>query len=155
MASIIKNLFASAGAAMTITLASLANGAGRGGTAIVNTSTLAISADIEVKLTTGSSGVSATGYAAIYLIRSADGSTYDDGFGGTDGAYTAVNATLLGLMQLVANSTTYVAIFDTAQLGITLPQKWSIGIMNFSGATLDATGGNQAVVYAEKQLQIV
>lgn len=151
----VKNNYLSAGTAMTITLASLGSGSGRAGTAIVNTSTLAISADIEVLIKTGASGTSATGYISVYLIRSADGTTYDDSFAGSDAAYTPVNATLLGYINAVANATSYVGIFDTAQLGITLPQKWSIGIVNNSGAALDSTGGNLAVRYAEKAYSVV
>lgn len=140
---------------MTITLASLANGSGRAGTAIVNTSTLAISADIEVLIKTNAAGTSATGYVSVYLIRSADGTTYDDSFAGTDAAYTPVNAILLGTINAVANATSYVKIFDTAELGLSLPQKWSIGIVNSSGAAFDSTAGNLAVRYAEKGFSVI
>jgi hypothetical protein len=137
-------------AAMTLTLASLADAAGRAATAIVNTTTKALSADVRVKVKTGASGVSATGYVAVYLVRSEDGSSYDDGFAGSDAAFTPVNATLLGILTANANATTYQKVFDLAALGITLPEKWSIAVLNKTGAALDSTGGNHEVKYTEK-----
>lgn len=145
MASI-KTAFNTAGTA-TITLASLANGSGRATTAIDNTSGLYISADIRIKLTT--SGTLATGYASVYLIRSEDGTNYDDVFAGSDAAYTPVNAILLGIISTPATAT-YVKTFDTAELGLTLPAKWAIGIVNSTGNALTATAGNHSVTIREK-----
>lgn len=142
----IKNEYNTAGTA-TITLASLANGSGRASTAIDNSTGKYLSADVRVKITTG--GTSATGYVSVYLIRSEDGTNYDDSFGGTDGAYTPVNALLLGTILTPATAT-YVKTFDTAELGLTLPAKWAIGIVNSTGNTLSATAGNHSVTYREK-----
>jgi hypothetical protein len=150
----IKTAFNSA-TALTITIASLADGSGRAATSVDNSSNKFISADIRVKIKTGASGVSATGYVAVYLIRSEDGTNYDDGFGASDAAYTPVNATLLGYISATANATTYQGVFDTGQLGLTLPQKWSIGILNKTGAALDATAGNHEIKYMEKYLTVV
>ncbi len=130
---------------LTITLASLANGSGRGSTAVDNTANLYISSDIRVQIKTNAAGTSATGYCSVYLIRSEDGTTYDDSFAGTDGAYTPVNALLLGTINTVANATTYNKVFDTAEMGLTLPAKWCVGVVNSSGAALDSTGGNLEV----------
>ena len=139
-------------ATATITLASLANGSGRGSTAIDNSSVLGIEADIAVKIKTASSGVSSTGYLDIYLIRSEDGTNYDDSFGGSDAAFTPVNATKIGSMTANAASTTYYGVFNTAIAG-NLPRKFCIGIVNNTGAALDSTGGNHAVTYTLKTLQ--
>ena len=152
MASI-KNEF-NTSAAMTITLASLADSSGRGATAIDNTTNKFISADVRVKIKTGATGVSATGYVAVYLVRSEDGSSYDDGFAGADAALTPVNATFLGILTANANATTYNGVFDLAQLGITLPKKWSIAIVNKTGVALDATGANHEVKYTEKYFTV-
>jgi hypothetical protein len=146
----IRQTFETAGTA-TITLASLANGSGRASTAIDNTSTLDISSDIRVKITTG--GTSATGYVSVYLIRSEDGTNYDDAFGGSDAAYTPVNALLLGTINTPATAT-YVKVFDTAELGLTLPAKFAIGIVNSSGNALHATAGNHSVTYRNKYLTV-
>jgi hypothetical protein len=146
----IKQALNTAGTA-TITLASLANGSGRASTAIDNTSGLYISADVRVKVTT--SGTSATGYVSVYLIRSEDGTNYDDAFGGSDAAYTPVNALLLGTIATPATAT-YVKTFDTAELGLTLPAEWAIGIVNRTGNALSATAGDHSVTFREKFLSV-
>ncbi len=138
--------------AATITLASLANGSGRASTAIDNSSDLAISADIRVKIKT--SGTSATGYASVYLIRSDDGTNFDDAFAGTDGAYTPINAILLGTIATPATAT-YVKVFDTAELGLSLPLKYCIGIVNSTGNALTATAGDHSVTVEKKNFSIV
>lgn len=147
----IKQALNTAGTA-TITLASLANGSGRATTAIDNSTGLYLSADIRVKVTT--SGTSATGYVSVYLIRSEDGTNYDDSFAGSDAAYTPVNAILLGTINTPATAA-YVKTFDTAEMGLTLPAKWAIGIVNSSGNALTATAGNHSVTYREKFLSII
>lgn len=145
----IKQAYNTSGTA-TLTIASLANGSGRCSTAIDNTSGLYTSADIGLKIKTNASGTSATGYVSVYLVRSYDGTTYTDGFGGTDAAFTPVNALLLGTINAVANATTYYKTFDTAELGLTLPKKWAIAIVNSTGAALDSTAGNHECKYTEK-----
>lgn len=148
----IKQLFGTA-TALTITIASLADSSGRGSTAVDNGTTLAFGVDVRVKVKTNAAGTSATGYVAVYLVGSEDGTTYEDGFGGTDGAFTPVNARLLGYITANANATTYNAVFDTNALGITLPRKWCIAILNKTGAALDATGTNHEIKYTEKSVQ--
>jgi hypothetical protein len=137
----------------TITIASLANDGGRASAAIDNSTDLAFAADIRLKIKTGASGVLATGYIAVYLIRSEDGTNYDDGFAGSDAAYTPVNAILLGIITANANATTYNKVFDTAELGITLPSKFAIGIVNKTGAALDSTAGNHGLSVRRKYAQ--
>lgn len=149
MASI-KQALNTAGTA-TITLASLANGSGRASTAIDNSSGLYLSADIRVKVKT--SGTSATGYAEVYLIRSEDGTNFTDSFAGTDAAYTPVNAILLGIISTPATAT-YEKIFDTAELGLTLPAKWAVGVVNRTGNALTSTAGDHSVTYREKFLTV-
>ena len=140
------------GASLTITLASLANGSGRASTAIDNSTNKFISADIRVKVKTNSSGTSSTGYCSIYLVRSDDGTNFDDSFGGTDGALTVKNALLLGTMITNANATTYQMVIDTSELSLTLPAKWSIAVVNNSGASLDGTGSNHEITIREKYM---
>ena len=140
-------------AAATITIASLANAGGRASTAIDNSTTKCTSADIFVKIKTAAASTSATGYVDVYLVRSEDGSTYDDAFAGTDGAYTPVNATKIGIISAVANSTTYQAVFNTAMFG-ELPRKFCVGLVNNTGATLSATAGDHAVTVTLKKYDI-
>jgi len=132
---------------LTITLASLANGSGRCSTALDNTSNLDITADVGVKITTG--GTSATGYVSVYLVRSYDGTSYDDAFGGTDGAFTPINAFFLGTISTPATST-YYRTFDLGEYGLTLPKKYAIAIVNSTGNTLSATGGNHEIKITRK-----
>ena len=138
----------------TLTIASLANGSGRCSTAIDNTSGKYISADIGLKIKTNASGTSATGYVSVYLVRSYDGTSYDDAFAGSDAAFTPVNALLLGTINAVANATTYYRTFDTAELGLSLPKKWAVAIVNSSGAALDSTAGSHEFKYTEKFLTV-
>ena len=152
MASI-KQAVNTAGTA-TITIASLANGSGRAMTAVDNTTNLFLSADIGLKIKSAAAATSATGYVSVYLIRSYDGTSYDDAYAGSDAAFTPVNSLLLGTINVVANATTYYKVFDTAELGLTLPRKWAIGIVNSSGAALDSTAGNHELKYTEKYLTI-
>jgi hypothetical protein len=99
-----------------------------------------------VKIKTGASGVSATGTVNVYLIGSADGTNYDDGFGGTDAAYTPVNAKSIGYLTANANATTYQKTINLEDLGVELPEKFAIGIYNNTGAAFDSTAGNLAVI---------
>lgn len=137
---------------LTITLASLANGSGRASTAVDNTSDLYISADVRVQVKT--SGTSATGYVSVYLLRSEDGTEYDDEFAGSDAAYTPINALLLGTINTPATAT-YSKVFDTGELGLTLPAKWAIGIVNSSGNALTATASDHEVSIRPKYYTIV
>lgn len=139
--------------AMTITLASLANNSGRAATAVDNGTNLSPYADITVKIKTGSSGVSTTGYVDVYIIRSEDGTNYDDVFGGSNAAYTPVNAQCIGRISATANATTYEKVFDLASSGVLLPRKWSIGVYNATGAAFDSTAENFAVTYTLKWMQ--
>ena len=149
----IKQLLGTSTAA-TITLASLANAAGRASTAIDNSSNLNYSADVFVKIKTGASGVLATGYVDVYLIRSEDGTNFEDSFAGTDGAYTPTNATKIGIISAVANATTYTAVINTSMFG-ELPREFCIGLYNATGAALDSTGSNHAVTVTGKKHSIV
>lgn len=140
----IKTTFANSATA-TITLASLANGAGRCSTAIDNTSVNAISADIFVKIKTAGT-MAAPNNFSVYLVRSEDGTTYDDAFSGSDAAFSPINASLLGILYTPTTATTYQGVFNTSILG-DLPRKFAIAVVNNSGATADTTAGNFAVTY--------
>lgn len=133
----IKNKFATI-TPPTFTIASLANGAGRASGEIDNSSNLYIGAVLHLKIKTGASGVSATGYVEIYLLRSNDGTSYDDAYAGSDAAYTPVNAERIGIMAAVANATTYEMVIEIPEL----PEYYAIGIYNATGAALDSTAGS-------------
>lgn len=147
----IKQKLASS-AALTLTLASLANGSGRCSTAVDNSSLNLASADIFLKIKTGASGVAATGYLDVYLVKSEDGTNYDDAFAGSDAAFTPSNATKIGIISAIANATTYQAVINTELAG-NLPRKFAIAVVNNTGAALDSTEGNHAKSYTGKTYQ--
>lgn len=122
---------------ITITLASLANGSTNASNAIDNSTNLFLSANVQVKVRTGSSGAAATGVTNVYLVRSADGgTTYDDS-----------TRTLLGTLATNANSTTYINTWSTEPLG-QLGTHWKIAVENRSGGTFDSTAGNHSAAFA-------
>lgn len=150
MASV-KLAFNTAGT-FTCTLASLASGSARGSTAVDNSSGLYIDALVTIKYKTGASGTSSTGYVAVYAYGTTDGgTTYTDGFAGTDGAFTVSAARLIGTFPAVANATTYTSQqMSVAQaFGGVLPAKWGIVISNQTGSAADATEGSHAKQYQE------
>lgn len=149
----IKELFSSANQAITITLASLANGSARQSTAIDNSSNLYLDAPTMFKLKSGASSVSSVGIASIYAYGSVDGgTTYSDGASGSDGAITLTsppNVKLIGTVNMVANATTYIGgpFSVAAAFGNILPAFWGIIVVNSTGAAFDGTGGNFSVFY--------
>lgn len=134
---------------ITITLASLGNATFATSNAIDNSVDLAINADIQVKIKTGASGVSATGTIEVHLLRSADGgTTYDN-------PVSMNPATLIGVFGATANATTYGPYsFATDPYG-QLPDKFKVAIYNNTGAALDVTAGNFLAQFIEKLFQTV
>lgn len=133
--------------AFTLTGASLASsvaGVGRQSTLI--TSNTAPSAIITVKFTAGTSPTANT-LVYVYLIRG-DGTINDDNAGASDAGITIINATPLGTILVSANTSnaTYYGVFDTKFLG-SLGTTFGVAIVNSTGATSNATGGNFAAQY--------
>lgn len=129
---------------ITITLSSVTNNSFAVSNAIDNSTNLYLSALIQVKLKTGASGVSATGFFNVWLLRSTDGgSTYSDN-----------NAVLLGSMAAVANATTYTTILSTEAVG-PLGTSWKIAVENRTGATTDTTAGNHKAEFTGIKFDIV
>ena len=153
MAADIKTKYGTANQAITCTLASLGSASARASTAVDNTTNLFLDALVMVQVKSGASGVSATGYVNVYAYGTADGgTTYSDGATGTDAAITLTvppNARLIGVLNVVANATTYKSgpFSVAAAFGGVLPDHWGIIVENKSGAALDATEGNHAKFY--------
>lgn len=149
----LKAKYGTANQTITITLASLANNGARESTAIDNTSNLFLDAQVGGKVKSGASGTLATGQVNVYAYGSADGgTTYSDSATGSDAAITLTvppNARLIGMINVVANATTYEfgPFSVAAAFGGVLPAFWGIIIENKTGGTLDATGGNHNVHY--------
>lgn len=148
MAGTIKTLYGTSNQAISITLTSRANGNQRGSAAVDNSSNLYLDALVQVKVKTNAAGTSATGYVIVYAYGTSDGGTdYGDGVTGTDADQTLTNPPnlrVLGVINAVANATTYVSNpFSVASLfGGKMPQLWGIVVENESGATLDASVGS-------------
>lgn len=147
----IKSKYGAAAQAITCTLASLANAALRMSTVVDNTTDLFLDALVEIKIKTGASGVSSTGYVAVYAYGTSDGGTdYTGGASGADGSYTGLkdNLILLGTIAATANATTYIRHFSLASaFGGILPAKWGIVVENLTGAALDGAEGSHSKVY--------
>lgn len=141
----IKTAYGTSNQAITCTLTSLANGSRRQSAAVDNTSNLFLDALVALKLKSGSSGTSSAGRADVYAYGTVDGGTdYSDGATGSDAAITLTgppNMRLIGTVNMVANSTTYVAgPFSVAQaFGGVLPDHWGIVVDNESGSAFDGT----------------
>jgi hypothetical protein len=154
MASNINSKYGSGGQAITLSLASLANGSARASTVVDNTSNLFLDALVQLKIKSGGSGTGATGYVNVYAYGSADsaGIAYPEGITGSDAAATLTSPTnlrLIGVINIVANATTYVSepMSVAAAFGGVLPDHWGIVVQNNSGGALDSTEGNHAKVY--------
>jgi hypothetical protein len=153
MSADIKAKYGSSNQAITITLASLADGSARESTVIDNTTNVFLDALLQILIKSGGSGVSATGIVEVYAYGTSDnGSNYGDGATGSNAAFTPTdppNLRLIGVLNVVANATTYKSnpMSVAAAFGGVLPQKWGIVIVNRTGAALDSTEGNHAKFY--------
>ena len=136
----------------TITLASLAASAtaGREGTAIDNTTDLAIDAELFGKITTGTTPTPG-GSIEVWVYGSGDGSNYGGGASGTNAALTPTASSLLSLALIIpvtatSNVThTFYAGSVAALFGGVLPAKWGVFVRNNTGVALNATAGNHAI----------
>ena len=146
MASI-KEAFGTNGQNITCTVTSLANNGQRQSTVVDNSSNLYLDALVFVKVKSAGSSTSSTGYVNVYAYGTVDGGTsYTDGATGSDGSITLTvppNMRLIGVISVVANSTTYYGgpFSVAAAFGGILPEKWGIVVENKSAATLDASVG--------------
>lgn len=153
MAGDIKAKYGPSNQAITITLASLASGSARASTAVDNSSNVFEDALVSLKIKSGASGVSASGSVLVYAYGTTDGgTTYTDGATGSDAAITLTvppNAILIGVINVVANGTTYYGgPFSVANaFGGKLPDHWGIIVANNTGSALDSTEGNHAKTY--------
>lgn|SRR5487761_500151 len=133
---------------ITCTITSLANAAARQSTVVDNTTNLFLDALVQIQTKSAAAATSANGFLNIYGYGTVDAadSLYPEGITGTDGSVTLTvptNLRLIGTLNVVANSVTYVSepLSVAAAFGGVLPEKWGIVVENQSGATLDAAVG--------------
>jgi len=143
--STVKALYGTSNQSITCTLTSLANNGQQGSASIDNTSNLFLDAFVQLKIKTASSAVAATGSINVYAYGTADGgSDYSDAVTGTNAGQTLTstpNVRLIGVINAVANSTTYVGgpFSVAAAFGGVLPDHWGIVVENKTGAAFDGT----------------
>lgn len=138
--------------ALTITLASLANGAYRESTEVDNTSTLAVDGFLHGKITmqTATAGNTITVY-----VSGSDGTTARPGnLTGTDSTITpAGEQTQFEIARVIPVDATANHVYEffvgsiASLFGGIMPKKFSVVVLNGSGAALNATGGNHDIEY--------
>jgi hypothetical protein len=148
----VKSKYGTSNQTITITIASLANSGARSSTVVDNSSNRFVDVLIQLKVKSASSSTSATGTVNIYAYGTVDGGTsYPEGAGTDTGITLTVptNLRLVGVINVVANSTTYISspMSVAGAFGGVLPDHWGIVLENKTGAALDATGGNHSAVY--------
>lgn len=127
----------------TITLASLANNAGRICAVVDNTTTRAPAAMVYLRATTGGTAPTASTPIKLYLIRRSDQTTdlADAGLGTTDAAVSTeptIAEQLGSIVVTTATNTTYVKSF----IAYDLSRKYSFVVWNATGQALNATAAN-------------
>lgn len=144
----IKDKFA-ASTAMTITLASLTDGAGRQSAMIDNATARHPEALVYVKCKMGSSAPNANSIVEVYLLRGdKDAGTehFSDGAGSGDAALTPLNAQLVGVLRNKASPSAGDVLYGEF-LVHRLGPRWGVALVNRTGQALDSTGGNHWVRY--------
>lgn len=132
-------------AAFTITLASLANAAGRQSTILSNSNNYP-AALIYLRIKSGAVAPTAGNSYDVYLIRS-DGTIRDDAAGSSNAAITIENAILLDTIVVTATTAkNFYKTIDTSPAG-PLGREWGIAIVNNSGQALSATEGDHYYNY--------
>lgn len=149
----IKQKFGTNGQTLTCTMASLANNGARQSNQVDNGTDLFLDVLVMIKVKTGASGVSATGYVNVYAFGTVDqGTTNTENAGASDAAITLTsppNVRLIGSISCVANATTYIGgpFSVAAAFGGVMPERWGIVIENKTAAALDSTEGSHAKLY--------
>jgi hypothetical protein len=118
------------------------------GLGTINQSTL-LPYDINIapiRIKTGASGVSVSGYCRLWLVTSEDGTVWTDGVDpttATNQASKLITAPLFGGISAAANATTYYfPEFSVASLLGFMPLYWAVVVENQSGAALDAVAAS-------------
>jgi hypothetical protein len=146
MANEIKDKFGTS-TALTITLASLGNSAGRQSTLVDNTANRYQDLILFVNVKTANSP-NANSIIEVYLIRSDnDGTEHrDDGAGTADAALTPLNAQLVGALRSSGAPGTGETLKGSFLVHRPGPE-WGVAVYNRTGQTLDATGTNHWARY--------
>jgi hypothetical protein len=140
-------------AALTCTVASLADNAARQSTAVDNTSNLYLDAMVQAKFKLASGSPANQKIIYLFVYGSEDGTNYTDNATGSDGALTLRVPTNMKLGDIIqtpdSGALSYVCNpFSVAScFGGVMPRKWGVVIANLTGLAFDSTGGNHYVTY--------
>ena len=146
--SVVSTLYGPANQSITITLNSLAgSGNQQQSTAISNTGTVYLDAQVQFSVVTTNGAVS-TGAVKCYSYATA-GSSYGDTVTGTNGTVTLTappNLRLLSVLNCPSGSTVYTSdpVSVAAVYGGMLPPSWGIVIENDTGAAFGSSTSNLA-----------
>jgi hypothetical protein len=153
MANEIKDKFGTS-TALTVTLASLANSAGRQSTLVDNTTSRYQDLLLLVNIKTANTPTP-NSIAEVYLIRSDnDGTEHrDDGAGTSDAALTPLNAQLVGALRSSGAPGTGETLKGSFLVHRPGPE-WGVVVFNRTGQALDSTGSNHWVRYIGLNLEV-
>lgn len=145
----LKDKFAGS-SALTISLGSLADDGGRQSTLVDNTTARYQDLLIYVKLTTNTTTApDGDSTCELYLLRGdADATTehVTDGAGASDAALTVVNAPLVGVVRTKSTPAAGDILYGEFLVHRPGP-KWGVAVVNRTGQSLSATGGDHWVRY--------
>ncbi len=99
-----------------------------------------------IRIKTGSTGTSASGYCRLWLVVSEDGTVYTDGVdpdSASNQASLLVTSTLVAAIATTANATTYYfPEFSVMSVLGFQPMYWAVVVENQSGHALDTTAAS-------------
>ena len=133
---------------ITITLGGLANGSGRQGTLVDNTTTGYSRVTVGASIKLGTSPTANT-LVSLYLIRGDNAGTpiRTDGAGASDAAIALKNAQSIGTLSTGASPATGDVLSDLFDVPFVPGPKWTVAVLNGTGVALDATSGNHVVSF--------
>lgn len=141
-------------ATVTITLASVTNGAFRQSAVVDNSSNKYVDALVGGSVQVGTSPTDKSTVAIFAYGERDDAGQYTAGCSGSDAAYTADGEEdELKLIEVITVDTTNDQDYEWGPVSVAqvfggvLPRKWGIVVKNGTGATLNATGTNNEVKF--------
>jgi hypothetical protein len=158
MSSTFQPLYATS-AGITISLASLGDGAARECTAIDNTSNKYTDAHVylAIKLATGTPGNNQV--INVYAYGSEDGTNYGDNVTGSDAALTMRSPTNLRIIGCIQTPASGALTWKSHPMSVArafggvLPRKWGIVVENLTGLAFDSTEGNHTKTFTGINIQ--
>lgn len=147
-------------APLTITLASLGNGAYRESTEVDNSTDKAVDGILHGKITTGTSPTSGSSIA-VYVAGSDGAGARMGNMTGVDSAITpAGEQAQFEIARIIPVDATTNHTFEffvgsiAALFGGVMPKKFSVIVLNSSGVALHSTGGNHEIYYTPVKFDI-